>query len=93
MKNMTTKILTPILVNAEEMHRSHPDSFWIPKARNKVKKGDSVKVRSGGERFWTLVESFADGIITAKVDNRRRRRSWSIWRGMDSGSTTGITKI
>lgn len=69
MKTKTEKILSPILVNAEEMSRAHPESFWIPRARSKVKKGDSVKVCSGGERFWTLVESFVDGVITATVDN------------------------
>ncbi len=68
-KTKTQKTLTPILVNAEEMNRDHPESFFIPKARHKIKKGDSVKVCCGPERFWTLVVDVTGEVITATVDN------------------------
>lgn len=61
--------LTPIFVNAEEMARDHPDSFFVPEARHHIRKGDAVKVCRGGERFWTIVKSVKGGVITAEVNN------------------------
>lgn len=69
MKTKTRKPLTPIFVNAEEMARDYPKSFFVPEARHRIRNGDAVKVCCGGERFWTIVKSVKDGIITAEVNN------------------------
>lgn len=68
-KTKKQKIKSPILVNAEEMHRRKPESFWIPESRNDLQVGDSVKVSSDYERFWVTVLSVENGIIVGEVDN------------------------
>ncbi len=43
--------------NVVEIHKQHPDTFYIPsdKEREKVKVGQHIKVISKSERFWTEV--------------------------------------
>lgn len=59
-------------VNAQEMHRAHPDTFWAPSADDlsQIKVGDIVKVCANQcERFWTIVTGIDGDMITAIVNN------------------------
>jgi hypothetical protein len=58
-------------VDAQEMHRLHPDTFEVPTLEELrgVKPGDHVKVSTGDERFWVLVTRVIGGIIEGTVDN------------------------
>lgn len=62
---------TPTLVNAQEMAKSNPKTFDAPSLRelNAIKKGTSVKICAGKERFWVSVLSVKGGSIQGKVDN------------------------
>jgi hypothetical protein len=56
------------LVDAEERHREHPDTFWIPSlaVRTTVHAGDRVQVCVGDkERLWLVVRGkyYAEGEI------------------------------
>ena len=58
-------------VNAQEMHRQHPDTFAAPSAGElaAISPGDSVKVCTGDERFWVTVTRVDGGHIVGTVDN------------------------
>ncbi len=58
-------------VDAQEMHKNNPETFYAPdneKLEN-LKKGDIVKVSTGGERFWCIIDEIKQGSITATIDN------------------------
>jgi hypothetical protein len=61
----------PVLVDAKEMNRKHPDSFHLPPMEELqlLSKGDFVKVCDGFERFWIEIEKIKDGSILGRVDN------------------------
>lgn len=66
---MKAKILQPILINAVQMGKAHPDTFQVPDT-SKVKAGDSVKVAQEGERFWVTVQRvYKNGKVIGVVDN------------------------
>jgi hypothetical protein len=58
-------------MDAQAMHNSHPDRFEAPTLEELagIKTGDTVKVCTAGERFWTTVISVNGETITASVDN------------------------
>ena len=59
-------------VNAQEMHRAHPDTFDAPSVAdlNSISVGDIVKVCANEcERFWTTVTAVDGDMITATVNN------------------------
>jgi hypothetical protein len=70
------------LENAWEMHRQHPDSFWVPppQAIDELGAGDWVKVMAyhnaaptpscTGERFWVEIIARNKGVFIGRVDNR-----------------------
>jgi hypothetical protein len=67
MKSMCT------FVDAQLMHRNHPDTFEVPDQDelDNIVPGALVKVCNNFERFWCKVtEVQLDGTISATVDNR-----------------------
>ena len=58
-------------VDAQAMHKKNPKTFKVPsKAKlKKIKKGDTVKISAGGERFWVTVSSVKGNKVCGKVDN------------------------
>lgn len=59
-------------VDAQEMHRNHPNTFDVPNNNRlgQLKKGSYVKVSIGNERFWAQITEIKDlNHITAIVDN------------------------
>jgi hypothetical protein len=63
------KSISPLFVNAEEMHKKHPDTFGIPESRFGLQPGDFAKVCCNGERFWAKILNVDDGIYSASVAN------------------------
>jgi hypothetical protein len=59
------------LVDAQEMHREHPDTFWAPDEEllARIKPGDCVKVCDGAERFWVTVTAVNGDDIVGIVEN------------------------
>ena len=67
---MKTNIKKPKLVSARQMSTEHPDTFYYPeKDILTIKKGDSVKVCNGKERFWVTVEEVIDDTVLGTIDN------------------------
>lgn len=62
---------TTTFTNAQEMHRLHPDTFDAPSEDElaAIRPGDSVKVCTGGERFWVTVTQAGEAELTGTVDN------------------------
>ncbi len=60
-----------MFIDAQEQYKLHPDTFEAPsnKELDKLKKGDTVKVCNGKERFWTCILSIKGDKIKATVDN------------------------
>lgn len=58
-------------VDAQEMHRTYPDTFYAPSAEElaAIKVGDSVKVCAWDERFWVEVTGVFTHTIRGRVDN------------------------
>lgn len=71
MKNSKSKIYRPRLINAQDMHKKHPDTFEIPTPDelNSLKKGDMIKVANRWERFWVMIEKRDGDKIIARVSN------------------------
>lgn len=46
------------LIDALEMSKEHPETFHIPTKEeiNKIKKGSTIKVSDGKDRFWSIVK-------------------------------------
>jgi hypothetical protein len=65
------------LIDAEEMHKKSPDSFWAPsldpehrEALDALELGDFIKVCNGQERFWCVIVALPErGKFVATVDN------------------------
>ena len=57
--------------NAQEMHRLHPETFDAPSEADlaAIALGDSVKVATGGERFWVTVTDAGEAELTGTVVN------------------------
>lgn len=60
-------------VDAQEMHRLHPDTFEAPSLAelHAIAPGTAVKVCAQYERFWVLVETVDhdDDTIAGHIDN------------------------
>jgi hypothetical protein len=59
-------------VNAQEMMKKHPETFYAPSKEelDNIKIGDSVKVCvEDKERFWVTVTEIDGENITGEVDN------------------------
>jgi hypothetical protein len=67
------KVRRPKLINAQDMAKQYPESFYAPSEEKllKVSIGDNVKICNNYERFWCPVESIDIKKITFKtrVDN------------------------
>ena len=63
------------LVDAQELHRAHPETFDVPDGAKLAnpKPGDTIKIGDGEQRFWTRVVSADATHITATVDNATGR--------------------
>jgi hypothetical protein len=59
------------LVDGVLWNRKYPDSFEIPseEEKDRIVKGDYVKVSDGNERFWTVVEETIDDGFWVSIDN------------------------
>ena len=61
------------LVDAQQMHQRHPDTFAVPDlvTLNTIRPGDEVKVafEDLNERMWVLVTDNDAGTITGTLDN------------------------
>jgi hypothetical protein len=62
---------TAEFVDAQEMHKLHPRTFWAPSKAElaKVRDGSIVKVSIGGERFWVQVRKVKGSKVTGVIDN------------------------
>jgi hypothetical protein len=60
-----------IFVDAQAMHKKHPDTFEAPSMEDirKIKPGNWVKVSAGNERFWIKVLDRKMFTIIGQVDN------------------------
>lgn len=60
----------PNFINAQQMHRKHPQTFYAPSPQelNALKVGDSVKVCTADERFWVTLTQIGQ-TLTGTVDN------------------------
>lgn len=58
-------------VNAQEMAKAFPDTFYCPNysEMKDLSKGDYVKISTGNERFWVKILEIDGDKITGKVDN------------------------
>lgn len=58
------------LVDAQKMHRQHPDSFEVPSQHELacIKPGDYAKVCRHGERFWIKVLGATGKYLIGEVD-------------------------
>ena len=72
-----SKSEAPVFIDAEAMHRKHPDSFNAPSVDprcldeiRKLTTGDFVKVCTNDERFWAEITARFGSKFTAVVDNR-----------------------
>jgi len=69
------KIHSPVLINAAEMGRAHPDTFYYApkKVLDSIRPGDLIKVCDQSEfpeRFWVEVtKSDGNGLFVGRVDN------------------------
>jgi molybdopterin converting factor small subunit len=72
--------ITDILLNAQEIHSNHPDTFYAPSQDElaTIKRGDNVKIGAvldyevcdaSAERFWVLVNDVTDTSIIGVVNN------------------------
>jgi hypothetical protein len=73
-REMEPPLITALLSNAQEMGRTHPDTFNAQpslKQLDGLKKGDVVKicVNKPAERFWCIINSIKGETITAEVNN------------------------
>jgi len=63
------------IIDAQEMHRQHPDTFGgpTPAELDLIEVGDIVKIGfagpDGGERFWVEVLGFKGSGFSGRVDN------------------------
>lgn len=57
--------------NAQECHRKHPDTFWVPSQEelSGIHQGSCVKVCAASERFWVVVTGVDGDTITGTINN------------------------
>lgn len=71
--------ITDILLNAQELHFNHPDTFFAPSQDElaTIKRGDNVKIgavldyevcEASVEHFWVLVNDVTGTSITGAVN-------------------------
>jgi len=62
---------TPELINAQDMAKENPETFYAPSKEelDGVNAKDSVKVCAGKERFWVTVTKVNGEIVEGVVDN------------------------
>ena len=62
---------SPLLINAAEMNRQHPDTFHRPGDHDlqAIGAGSMIKVCHESERFWVEVTRRKGDVITGKVSN------------------------
>jgi hypothetical protein len=60
------------LIDAQAIHRKHPETFDVPPQRElrKIKPGDFVKVARNKERFWLEVTGFEKRRLHGEVANK-----------------------
>ena len=61
------------LVNAQEMHQNHPETFEVPSQARiaKLKKGDEVKLCfNGKERMWVKIKKIDGDEFEGELDNK-----------------------
>ena len=71
---MEPPLITALLSNAQEMGRTHADTFDAQpslKQLDEMKEGDVVKIQTNkpAERFWCIINSIKGETITAEVNN------------------------
>lgn len=61
----------PLLINAAEMERQHPDTFHRPSDQDlqAIRAGSMIKVCHESERFWVSVTRRKGDVITGTVSN------------------------
>lgn len=61
----------PDFIDAQEKHRQHPDTFWVPSAEDLlgIEPGWLVKVAIGGEKFWVEIVKVQEASLVGRVDN------------------------
>lgn len=59
-------------VDAQEMHRNNPNTFYAPSEEeiNNIEKGFTVKISNGQERFWNEVVEINNNHLLVKIDNQ-----------------------
>jgi hypothetical protein len=62
-------------LDAQEQAAKTPETFYAPSAEElgALGAGSLVKVCTGAERFWTIIETLEGDTITAKIDNELTR--------------------
>lgn len=67
--------LCPFLVDAQEMHQKHPDTFDVPPPERLAdpQPGWMAKICDDEQRFWTKIVSVDGARITATVENATGR--------------------
>ena len=65
------KVFTDNWVDAQERHQENPAIFWAPSQEelNEIKKGFSVKICNGRERFWVNVVNVNENKLIGIVAN------------------------
>ena len=63
--------LNNIALDAQELHKKHPNTFWAPSEKDlkDIQIGNNVKVCVSEERFWVFVEKVDGDTIEGKVNN------------------------
>ncbi len=61
-----------MFIDAQEQHKQSPETFDAPSIieLSTLKKGDTVKVCNGKERFWTIIKEITGDKIKAEVNNQ-----------------------
>lgn len=64
-------MLKPELIDAQEMHRNHPETFEVPSKSEleTIQEGTYVKICDGDERFWVQVTKIDGSTIQGTVSN------------------------
>lgn len=62
---------TPDCVDAQQMHKDHPDTFFAPKRfdLDRICKEGHVQVCVGRERFWVTVKKVVGEMVEGVINN------------------------
>ena len=68
---MSTIVYLDNWVDAREKNREHPDTFFLPPEHlvQRLRKGWTVKICNGEERFWATVLHIEGEKVIGEVDN------------------------